>query len=41
MASCKKGKLCDKNTFATPKDLNNGEKYFDVNEMEVYQIQLL
>ena len=41
MGSCKKGQLCNKNTFARPNDLNNGEKYFDVNEMEVYQIQLL
>ena len=41
MGSCKKGLLCDKNTFATPKELNNGEKNFDVKEMEVYQIKLL
>lgn len=41
MGSCKKGQLCHSNTFATPKDLNNGEEYFDVNEMEVFQIQLL
>ena len=41
MGSCKKGELCDANTFATPKELNNGEKNFDVKEMEVYQIKLL
>ena len=40
MGSCKKGKLCDFNTFATPKELNNGETTFDVKEMEVYQIIL-
>ena len=41
MGSCKSGNLCDKNTFATPKELNNGETYFNVKEMEVYQIKLL
>ena len=40
MGSCKKGQLCDSNTFATPKELNNGETTFDVKEMEVYQIIL-
>ena len=40
MGSCKKGNLCGSNTFATPKELNNGEKTFDVKEMEVYQIIL-
>jgi len=41
MGSCKKGQLCNTNTFATPEELNNGERYFDVKEMEVYQIKLL
>jgi len=41
MGSCKKGELCDKNTFATPKELNNGETSFTVKEMEVYQIILI
>lgn len=40
MGSCKNGQLCEYNTFATPKELNNGEKTFDVKEMEVYQIIL-
>ena len=41
MGSCKRGELCDENnTFATPKELNNGEKSFEVKEMEVYQIKL-
>ena len=41
MGSFKKGQLCNTNTFATPEELNNGERYFDVKEMEVYQIKLL
>ena len=41
MGSCKKGQLCKTNTFATPNELNNGEGYFDVKEMEVYQIKLI
>ena len=41
MGSCKSGNLCESNTFATPKELNNGETYFNVKEMEVYQIKLL
>ena len=39
MGSCKKGQICNTNTFATVKELNNGENYFDVKEMEVYQIK--
>ena len=39
--SCKKGKICSENTFATKKELNNGESNFEVKEMEVYQIKLL
>lgn len=41
MGSCKKGQICNTNTFATVKELNNGESYFDVKEMEVYQIRLV
>ena len=41
MGSCKKGQLCKTNTFATPNELNNGEEFFDVKEMEVYQIKLI
>ena len=41
MGSCKKGRLCTENTYAKPEELNNGEKEFEVKEMEVYQIILL
>ena len=41
MGSCKNGQICNTNTFATVKELNNGEKYFDVKEMEVYQIKFI
>lgn len=41
MGSCKKGKICESNTFATSKELNNGESSFDVKEMEVYKIKLI
>ena len=41
MGSCKKGQICNTNTFATVKELNNGEQYFDVKEMEVYQIKFI
>ena len=33
--SCERGNLCNNNTFATPKELNNGESSFEVKEMEV------
>jgi len=41
MDSCKKGNICSKNTFATKEELNNGESYFEVKEMEVFQIKLI
>ena len=40
MDTCKRGNLCNSNTFATPKELNNGDSSFEVKEMEVYQIKL-
>ena len=40
MGSCRKGHICCSKTFATSKELNNGESNFDVKEMEVYKIQL-
>ena len=40
MDTCKRGNLCSSNTFATPKELNNGDSSFEVKEMEVYQIKL-
>ena len=40
MGSCKTGKICSQNTFATKEELNNGESSFEVKEMEVYQIKL-
>jgi len=39
MGSCERGSLCDENTFATKKELNNGDSSFEVKEMEVYQIK--
>ena len=39
MGSCEKGGLCNENTFATKKELNNGDSNFEVKEMEVYQIK--
>ena len=41
MGSCRKGQICNCNTFANSKELNNGESFFDVKEMEVYKIKLL
>ena len=38
MGSCEKGGLYNKNTFASPKELNNGDSSFEVKEMEAYQI---
>ena len=39
MGSCERGSLCDKNTFATKEELNNGDSDFEIKEMEVYQIK--
>ena len=39
MGSCERGSLCNKNTFATKEELNNGDSSFEVKEMEVYQIK--
>ena len=41
MGSYKTGKICGENTFATKEESNNGEKNFEVKEMEVYQIKLI
>ena len=39
--SCKAGQICSQNTFANKEDLNNGDKNFEVKEMEVFQIKFI
>ena len=41
MGTCKKGQICNEETFATKEHLNNGESEFEVKEMEVYQIKFI